>query len=55
LHRITDIQPAELHQRVPLFIGNRYLVEKAEEFIQEYDQEWIAAYQRRFDMVAKTV
>ena len=34
---ILDIQPASLHQRVPLFIGNRDLVEKAEEFIRELD------------------
>jgi fructose-1,6-bisphosphatase I len=34
---ILDIQPTELHQRVPLFIGNRELVEKAEEMIREYD------------------
>jgi fructose-1,6-bisphosphatase len=26
-----------LHQRTPLFVGNRELVEKAEEFIAEYD------------------
>lgn len=35
--RILDIQPEKLHQRVPLFIGNRELVEKAEEFIRTYD------------------
>jgi len=34
---IMDIEPSSLHQRVPLFIGNRFLVEKAEEFIREYD------------------
>ncbi len=33
--RILDIQPTSLHQRTPLFIGNRELVKKAEEFIQE--------------------
>ncbi|MCL4505963.1 MAG: class 1 fructose-bisphosphatase [Chloroflexi bacterium] len=33
---ILDIQPTSLHQRTPLFIGNRRLVEKAEEFIQAY-------------------
>lgn len=33
---ILDLQPASLHQRTPLFIGNRELVEKAERFIQEY-------------------
>jgi fructose-1,6-bisphosphatase I len=34
---ILEIVPQELHQRVPLFIGNRELVEKAEEFIRTYD------------------
>lgn len=34
---ILDIQPQALHQRTPLFIGNRNLVEKAEEFIRTYD------------------
>jgi fructose-1,6-bisphosphatase I len=35
--RILDVQPDSLHQRTPLFIGNRELVEKAEEFITKYD------------------
>lgn len=35
--RILDIQPTSLHQRVPLFIGHRGLVERAEEFIRQYD------------------
>jgi fructose-1,6-bisphosphatase I len=34
---IREIQPTELHQRTPLFVGNRDLVEKAEEFIAKYD------------------
>jgi fructose-1,6-bisphosphatase I len=34
---ILDIQPTSLHQRIPLFIGNRDLVEKAEAFIREHD------------------
>ncbi|MCK6626079.1 MAG: class 1 fructose-bisphosphatase [Anaerolineae bacterium] len=34
---IRDIQPAQLHQRTPLYVGNRELVEKAEEFIAKYD------------------
>jgi fructose-1,6-bisphosphatase I len=34
---ILDITPTTLHQRTPLFIGDKYLVEKAEEFIQRYD------------------
>lgn len=33
---ILDVQPTSLHQRTPLFIGNRDLVEKAESFIHEY-------------------
>jgi len=32
---ILDIQPTDLHQRVPLFIGNRDLVEQAEKFLCE--------------------
>jgi fructose-1,6-bisphosphatase I len=31
---ILDIQPTGLHQRVPLFIGSKDLVEKAEEFLR---------------------
>jgi fructose-1,6-bisphosphatase I len=34
---ILDIDPVDLHQRTPLYIGNRDLVEKAEEFISKYD------------------
>ena len=34
---ILDIVPNNIHQRVPLFIGNRILVEKAEDFIREGD------------------
>lgn len=41
---ILDLQPYSLHQRVPLFVGNRDLVEKAEEYIRLYDQEWLEAY-----------
>jgi fructose-1,6-bisphosphatase I len=32
---ILDILPDDLHQRTPLYIGNRDLVEKAEQFIKE--------------------
>ncbi len=31
--RIMEIKPTELHQRVPYFVGNTSMVEKAEEFI----------------------
>ncbi len=35
---ILDIVPESLHHRTALFIGNRDLVEKAEEFIARYDE-----------------
>jgi fructose-1,6-bisphosphatase I len=36
-HRnLLDIQPKSLHQRVPMFIGNTELVEKAEEYIRKF-------------------
>ncbi|WP_053990783.1 class 1 fructose-bisphosphatase [Mangrovimonas sp. TPBH4] len=35
--RIMDIQPTELHERVPFLCGSRNMVEKAEEFIQLAD------------------
>jgi fructose-1,6-bisphosphatase I len=34
---ILDMQPASLHERTPLYLGNRSLVEKAEEFIRDLD------------------
>jgi len=30
---LLEIQPSKIHQRVPVFVGNRFLVEKAEHFI----------------------
>ncbi|WP_104734890.1 class 1 fructose-bisphosphatase [Hanstruepera ponticola] len=33
-NRIMDIQPTELHQRVPFICGSRNMVEKAEEFMR---------------------
>jgi len=39
-HAILDIQPEELHQRTPLFIGNSSLVRAAEAYIcQEEEQQ----------------
>jgi fructose-1,6-bisphosphatase I len=32
---ILDIEPTGLHQRVPLFIGSRKLVEQAEQLLRE--------------------
>lgn len=34
--RIMEIQPTELHQRVPFFCGSKNMVEKAEEFMAKY-------------------
>jgi fructose-1,6-bisphosphatase I len=34
--RIMEIQPTELHQRVPFFCGSSKMVEKAEEFMAKY-------------------
>ena len=36
---LLDLQPDSLHQRTPMFIGTRDLVEKAEEFIRIYDNQ----------------
>lgn len=36
--RILDIQPTELHQRVPLFVGSKNMVEKSMQFMQEYKE-----------------
>ncbi|MEQ8673983.1 MAG: class 1 fructose-bisphosphatase [Aggregatilineales bacterium] len=41
---VLDIQPQSLHQRTPLIIGNRDLVEMGEKFIRESDHDWIKAY-----------
>jgi fructose-1,6-bisphosphatase I len=41
---ILDVQPHQLHQKIPCFIGSRDLVERAEHYIREYDQEWVSAY-----------
>jgi fructose-1,6-bisphosphatase I len=37
MNRILDIQPKDLHQRTPFFIGPVKMVEKVEEFIRELD------------------
>jgi fructose-1,6-bisphosphatase I len=34
---ILDVEPKDLHQRTPVYMGSRDLVEKAEEFIRKYD------------------
>ncbi|PJG84631.1 class 1 fructose-bisphosphatase [Conservatibacter flavescens] len=37
--RILDIQPTELHQRIPLFIGSKQMVEKTQDFMQQFSGE----------------
>lgn len=44
---ILNLQPRDLHQRVPVFMGNRDLVEKAEWFLQRYDRDFLAEYEQR--------
>lgn len=41
---ILDVRPHSLHQRIPIFMGNTALVQKAEEYIQKYDKEWMELY-----------
>ncbi len=44
---ILELQPQDLHQRVPLFIGNRELVEQAERFLREHDGAYLEGYRAR--------
>jgi fructose-1,6-bisphosphatase I len=37
--QIMDIEPQEIHQRVPLFIGSKNDVEKAMEFYRESEKK----------------
>ena len=39
-HPILDIEPYDIHQRVPLFIGSVKMVEKAEEFMEHYSRDF---------------
>ncbi|MEZ4836662.1 MAG: hypothetical protein R2873_32505 [Caldilineaceae bacterium] len=38
VNRLLDLQPSSLHERVPFFVGNSELVEKAGEFISRFDK-----------------
>ena len=33
--RIMEIQPTDLHQRVPIYIGSKDAVDKVEQFLKE--------------------
>ena len=39
-YRILDLQPVALHERAPFFGGPKSMVEKAEEFMQQYSPEF---------------
>ncbi|MEO1162979.1 MAG: hypothetical protein AAFV98_04275, partial [Chloroflexota bacterium] len=41
---ILDVRPHSLHQRIPIFMGNRDLVEKLEYYVKTYDKEWVETY-----------
>ena len=34
---ILEIEPTDIHQRVPIYVGNRSLVRKAEDFLSQVD------------------
>jgi fructose-1,6-bisphosphatase I len=36
--RILDIQPTDLHQRVPIVVGNRREIELYEKMVREFDK-----------------
>jgi len=36
--RIMEVEPTELHQRVPYFVGSKEMVEKAEEFLEAHKE-----------------
>jgi len=36
--RIMEIKPKELHQRVPIFVGSKLMVDKLEEFMAKYPE-----------------
>jgi fructose-1,6-bisphosphatase I len=38
-NRIMDIQPTELHQRVPFFCGSQNMVETVEAMMREYSAD----------------
>ena len=38
-NRILDIKPTTLHQRVPLFIGSKEMVKKAEQLMRDFKDQ----------------
>ncbi len=49
LDDVLDIVPNNTHQCIPLFLGNRDLVQKAEWFLQHYDGEYLEKYRQARD------
>jgi len=39
-NRILDIKPESLHQRVPLYVGSRQMVDRAEDFISQVEEKF---------------
>jgi fructose-1,6-bisphosphatase I len=50
---ILNIQPSSLHQRSPLFVGNRHLVEMVEQYIQRHDRDWVESYRQQVTVVPR--
>lgn len=38
-NRIMDLEPQELHQRVPFFVGSKNMVKKVEQFLDQNREE----------------
>lgn len=38
--RMLDIEPESIHQRIPLFVGSKHMVEKAEYFMNYFSKEF---------------
>jgi fructose-1,6-bisphosphatase I len=36
--RILDLKPTELHQRVPFFVGSTNMVDKVQDFLDEWQK-----------------
>lgn len=52
-HPLLDIQPTRLHQRVPLYIGSKDLVQKVEEYVREFDSVWVEEYRQKVEIVER--
>jgi fructose-1,6-bisphosphatase I len=37
-NRILDIQPTDIHQRVPFYVGSKNMVDKVEEFNKKFKE-----------------